>query len=292
MLEELIIVNFASDCQVAMPRTFTNLAWQTCLRRVFFLHHTELSLLSHLADRVKHIYRGQQAYQFLLEVICGLHSPLLAETAVMGQFRTFRANAQFPETVWGRFLQKLTTDALVDARHIRHQHLQGLGSQSYGSLIRKHLQSSNRIALLGTGSLAKEILPWLIDEAEVRVFYRSNSHAQHLAQEYKLQLDQFTMADAGWDTEAGTLVVAAPLSASEITGWLELQSIRFSLIVDLRSNAATDPINVSQPVLKLSELFASLTYQRKRLEHHKLLALRAIEVLAIRRYSTAQLLCA
>jgi len=292
MLEELIIVNFASDYQVAMPKTFTNLAWQTCLRRIIFLHQTELSLLNHLPDHLMNIYRGQQAYQFLLEVICGLHSPLLGETAVMGQFRTFRASAEFTPTTWGRFLQKLITDLLVDARYIRHQHLEGLGSQSYGSLVRKHLQSSKRIALLGTGSLAKEILPWLIDDAEVRVFYRSYSHAQRLSQGYKLQLDQFTMADAGWDGDAGALVVAAPLSADEINRWLELQSTSFSLIVDLRSNAATDPINVSQPLVKLSELFASLSYQRKRMDQRKLLALHDIKSIAQGRYSTPELLCA
>src|SRR5215510_9862241 len=292
MLGELVIVNFPRDAQVVLPTASTNLQWQTCLRRIAFLHRTELSLLRYLPEPAMHIYHGQQAYQFLLEVICGLHSPLLGETAVMGQFRTFRASAKFPQTMWGRFLRQLTTDALVAARQIRHQHLEGLGSQSYGSLVRKHLQSSKRIALLGTGSLANEIIPWLIDNAELRVFYRSHSHAQRLSQGYKLQLDQFTMADAGWGGNAGALVVAAPLSSDEITTWLELQSTRFSLILDLRSKAATDPINVSHPLVKLSELFASLCYQRRRMDQRKRIALRDIELIAGQRYPAAYQLCA
>jgi len=291
MLDELVIVNFPRDADRAMPTALMNLQWRTCLRQITFLHHTELSLLNDLPQQAT-VYRGQQAYQFLLEVICGLHSPLFGETAVMGQFRMFRASAEFASSAWGRFLRQLTTNLLVDARRIRHQYLEGLGSQSYGSLVRKHLQSSKRIALLGTGSLAKEILPWLIDDAEVRLFYRSYSHAQRLSQEYKLQLDQFTMADAGWNGDAGALVVAAPLSSDEITRWLELQSTRFSLIVDLRSNAATDPINVSQSLVRLSELFASLSYERKRMDQRKRIALRDIELIAGERYPATHQLCA
>jgi glutamyl-tRNA reductase len=292
MLEELVIANFPRDCQVAMPTTFAKLQWQTCLRQIIFLHQTELSLLSLPPHPAMRIYRGQRAYQFLLEVICGLHSPMFGETAVMGQFRTFRANANFAPTAWGRFLRQLTTDLLVDARYIRHRHLQSPGSQSYGSLIRKHLRSISRVTVLGAGSLAQEILPWIVDDGEVRVFYRSDSHAQCISQRQNLQLDQFTMADAGWDGDAGALVVAAPLSSSETTRWLELQSTSFSLIVDLRGDAETDPINVSQRVIKLSELFESLSYQQKRLDHLRLKVRREIEVITQRRYPIAQLLCA
>jgi glutamyl-tRNA reductase len=291
MLDELIIANLGRDSFDALPTAATILEWQTCLRRIVFLSPVEYPLLSLQAGRRIAFYRGRQAYQFLLEVICGLHSPLLGETAVMGQFRTFRTNARFSPTSWGRFLGKLTTDLLLDARYIRHQYLQSLGSQSYGSLLRKHLNSIERIAVLGSGSLAQEILPWLSKDAEVRVFYRSKVHAKSMPKEPTLRLEQFTMSDAGWDGD-GALVIAAPLNSSEIISWLELQSTSFSRIVDLRGTAMTDPLNVSQTLVRLSELFHSLSHQRKRQEQRKLLALKAIEAITERRCGRIERLCA
>ena len=275
MIDELVIVHLPRDSQVKVPAALADLEWQTCLRRIVFLHRTELARLE-TSDL--EIYRGREAYQFLLEVICGLHSPVLGETAVMGQFRKFRAGARFAFTPWGRFLRKLTTDLLVDARRHRAQHLQDLGSQSYGSLVRKHVKGISRVALVGTGSLAQEILPWLIGKTEIRLFYRSWLHAKRLRDKYpQVQLNQFKMADAGWVEEASALVVAVPLNSAEIKQWLALQSVRLSLILDLRGNAASDALQSSLPVIKLPELFASLHEERERLKHRVVAAREAIE---------------
>ena len=75
MLDALVIVNLRHDSVERMPTAHTNLEWQTCLRRIVFLHRTELSILQTGVDVRMNLYRGQEAYQFLLEVICGLHSP-------------------------------------------------------------------------------------------------------------------------------------------------------------------------------------------------------------------------
>ena len=258
MLNDLVIVNLRANSTEAMPSALTNLQWQTCLRRIVFLHRSELE------PRISsEIYFGREAYQFLLEVICGLHSPLVGENAVMGQFRKFRAAAVFPDTAWGKFLRDLTTDLLVDARQVRHHHLQNLGSQSYGSLIRKHLKGQSSVAVLGAGSLAREIVPWLTD---ARVFYRNWQHARDLHDEHPhIQMEQFQMADAGWKSETTSLVVAAPLDAAQINEWLAVQKVSFSLILDLRGNADTDPIDSTRPVMNLPELLSSLQQERERI---------------------------
>lgn len=279
MIDDLVIVNLRPDGTV-VPTALTNLQWQTCLRRIVFLHRTEVTLLPKQANF--EIYCGRYAYQFLLEVICGLHSPLLGENAVLGQFRKFRAAAEFPNTAWGRFLRRLTTDLLVDARLVRHDHLQGLGSQSYGSLIRRYLKGGSSVTVLGAGSLAREILPWLTD---VRVFYRNLHHASDLQDKHPhMQLEQFRMADAGWHGNTASLVIAAPLDAVEINQWLALQSVTFSAVLDLRGNADADPIR-SQPVISLSELLTSLRDERKRIEHQVIAAQKEIESLTSQRFS-------
>ncbi|TAK16175.1 MAG: hypothetical protein EPO35_05870, partial [Acidobacteria bacterium] len=57
------------------------LSWRTCLRDVTFVDE------AHSADTLAE----EDAYALLLEVLCGLRSPMLGETQVMGQFKAFLA---------------------------------------------------------------------------------------------------------------------------------------------------------------------------------------------------------
>jgi len=281
MINELVIVNLRPHHTETIPGGLTNLQWQTCLRRIVFLHRSESRTFA--AKPGSHTYHGRDAYQFLLEVICGLHSPLVGENAVMGQFRQFRNAARIPNTAWGKFLRKMMTEVLVDARQVRHRHLEGLGSQSYGSLIRKHLKGQSSVAVLGAGSLAREILPWLTD---ARVFYRNWQHAKDLKDEHPhIQLQQLGMSDAGWTSGTSSLVIAAPIDAAQIDEWLALQTVSFSMILDLRGSAASDPIHSTQPVMNLSELLASLQQERERIADRVESARDEIETLVLQRAS-------
>lgn len=278
-----------------MPIVLNGLDWRTCLRRILFLNKAEnASLISAaenegvLASPVE-IYRGEDAYRFLLEVICGLNSPLVGETAVLGQFREFVAHAKLPNTSWGHFLRQLISNLLVDAKRVRHEHLQGLGSQSYGSLVRQHLKGLPSVALLGGGQLAREILPWLIGKTQVRLFYRNYQHAQELLVDYpEIQLDQFSAADAGWEQAETGLVIAAPLKAVEVARWVGTQSPPFSLCLDLRGDAETDPVSLPFPVIKLSELFDALRNERQRLAGRVEAAREEIKLLSQRQVQQAQ----
>jgi glutamyl-tRNA reductase len=255
-----------------MPAVLNGLEWQTCLRRIQFLNRIENSALIEAAERNTlttgiEIYRGRDAYGFLLEVICGLNSPLVCETAVMGQFREFCSHARFPNTPWGWFLRQFTSNVLVDAKRVRRDHLQGIGSQSYGSLVRQHVKGMPTVAVLGAGKLAREILPWLIGKTKARLFYRNWLHAKDLLNEYpEVQLDQYSADDAGWEQQETGLVIAAPMKAVEVENWVRTQSSTFTKCLDLRGDAATDPISLPIPVIKLSELFDALRIERQRLE--------------------------
>jgi glutamyl-tRNA reductase len=272
VIDQLVILNFRHEARAKMPAVLNGLEWQTCLRRIQFLNRIENSALIEAAERNTlttgiEIYRGRDAYGFLLEVICGLNSPLVCETAVMGQFREFCAHARFPNTPWGWFLRQFTSNVLVDAKRVRHDHLQGIGSQSYGSLVRQHVKGMPTVAVLGAGQLAREILPWLIGKTKARLFYRNWLHARDLLNEYpEVHLDQYSTEDAGWEQQETGLVIAAPLKASEVESWVRAQSSSFSKCLDLRGDAATDPISLSIPVIKLSELFDALRLERQRLE--------------------------
>lgn len=271
VLDQLVILNLRREAVEEFPIAINGLEWKTCLRRVLFLNRNENSALIAAAENSAgqlpvEVYRGEDTIRFLLEVICGLNSPLVGETAVMGQFREFVAHAKFPNTSWGNFLRQVISNLLVDAKHVRHEHLQGLGSQSYGSLVRHHVKGLPMVAVLGGGQLAREIVPWLIGKTRVRLFYRNRARARVLLSDYpEIQLEQFSLADSVWEHQGAGLVIAAPLKAVEVEHWVQQQSTGFSKCLDLRGEAETDPLSLPFPVIKLSELFDALRNDRNKL---------------------------
>lgn len=294
MLDQLAIVNLRRDAREHFPIVINSLEWKTCLRRVLFLNRTENNALIEAAENQQQIsaaveiYEREDAPKFLLEVICGLNSPLVGETAVMGQFREFLEQARFPNTSWGNYLRQLTTNLLTDAKRVRHDHLQGLGSQSYGSLVRQHVKELPMVSVLGAGQLTREILPWLIGKTKVRVFYRNWDHAKELLHDYpEIELVKFSRADARAEQQTG-LLIAAPLKASEVEKWVGYQSSSFSRCLDLRGEAETDPLTFSFSVIKLSELFDALRSDRQKLAGRVAAARAEINLLSQRHLKQAQ----
>src|SRR5258708_34041757 len=116
-----------------MPFALNGLDWRTCLRRILFLNKSENAALIAAAESdgvlgsPVEIYRGEESYRFLLEVTCGLNSPLVGETAVLGQFREFVAHANLPGSPRGNFLRQLIANLVVAANRVREETLQRLG---------------------------------------------------------------------------------------------------------------------------------------------------------------------
>ena len=295
MIDQLVILNLRREARDNTPAVLNSLEWQTCLRRILFLNSNDNRAVIEAAEIGKmvpptvEVFRGEEAYRFLLEVICGLNSPIVGETAVMGQFKEFSQQARFPKTPWGAFLRRLMSNLLMDAKRVRHDHLQGIGSQSYGSLVRQQVKGMPTVAVLGAGKLAREILPWLIGKTKVRLFYRNWQHAKDLLDEYpEIQLAQYSEADAVWMQAEAGLVIAAPLKADRVENWVRLQGTSFSKCLDLRGEAASDPVAMMAPVIKLHELFDALRTERERLEGHVEAACAEIKQLVQRQSQQAQ----
>jgi len=274
VLDQLVIVNLRHEAREKMPAVLNAVEWQTCLRRILFLHAGDSAIIESIQNGelrlpTIEVFCGHDAYRFLLETICGLNSPIVGETAVMGQFKEFSQRAKFQTTPWGRFLRQLTLNLMMDAKRVRTRHLQGLGSQSYGSLVRQKVKGLPVVEVLGAGKLAREILPWLIGKTKVRVFYRNWQNAKDLVQQYpEIELVQYSDADATSEQNEAGLVIAAPLQASQVERWIESQSATFTKCLDLRGEAARDPVSMNGVVIKLNELFDALRSERERLQSH------------------------
>jgi hypothetical protein len=105
---------------------------------------------------------GVDAYRAALEITTGLRSCVAGETNVFGQFRAAwrEAGNRLPGPA-RRSLAPVIEALLADTREIRQRHLQHVGGQSYGSLVRRLLapRPGARVLFVGAGDLARSMLP-------------------------------------------------------------------------------------------------------------------------------------
>ena len=262
----LIIVHRPKSVVYSTPLTLPKAHWfhfETCLRNIIV---GSQEWFGDQALPAGEVFRGEQAYSFLLEVICGLHSPVTGETEVMGQFRA-NADKYVCETgPWERDFQSLVSQLYRDAKHIRGNLLNGLGSQSYGSLARRYLKKASSVNVLGAGTLAREMLPWLLKKGvRVRIFCRRPEQGRHLQNSYPdVQIVQYDPSESfAWDAEE-SFVVAAPVPATELTQWIGAQALH---VLDMRDNSEFDPIQTAaKEMVTLPRFFSDLKVQTKRVE--------------------------
>jgi glutamyl-tRNA reductase len=227
--------------------------WRTCLREVTFGADVDDVFGAHVGARP--LVEGE-AYRLLLEILCGLQSPMLGETQVMGQFKTFLASLG-RELSW---LNRLGQRLLTDAREIRTQHLQGLGSRSYGSAVRRYLSTTQHAVLVGTGKLAQEVLPFLADDGRAvdqwgRAAETSNFDVRSSQFVYRLldSVDTFVAPDV-----PTALIIAAPVPSDVIE---RVAACYGSLccVIDLRGELGCAPLRLNVPIISLQDLFARMT---------------------------------
>ncbi len=225
--------------------------WRTCLREVLFSQTADPfedaagSTLGMLVDG--------RAYRLLLEILCGLQSPMIGETQVVAQFKSFLAGLP-REHAW---IRRTGQRLLADARQVRTAHLQGLGSRSYGSAVRRCIGPSDTPVLIGTGKLAADILPFIAEAGRtVHQWGRAPTSAEATVGKPRVQalpgvcyhtlesLDSFPGTDA-----PAVLVIAAPAPSSTIARAAAAYR-GLTRVVDLRAEAEADPVII--PVRRLA----------------------------------------
>ncbi|MGE0634045.1 MAG: hypothetical protein AB7O96_16645 [Pseudobdellovibrionaceae bacterium] len=247
--------------------------WRTCVRSLWigFVNDHELPQVSELANPFDCLI-GESAYGFLLEVICGLRSPLIGETEVAGQFRNFYASQDLAQSYFSLEWKKLFSSLMSDLKWIRSTHLIGLGSQSYGSLARRLLRDHSGITMIGGGHLAQEILPWLskdhtenADSSLSCVVRRKDARDTLSVQFPRVSFCSF---ESLFPLSNQALIVAAPLAAAEFNKWLAKHDVSLKTIIDLREDSQTDVIHGSKKVtvLTLNDFFQMIQQNKSQLE--------------------------
>jgi glutamyl-tRNA reductase len=221
--------------------------WRTCLREIAFVDPRRK------ADSAG-VLSEAAAYGHLLDVICGLDSPIVGETEVMHQFKAFVASLPAEHGALGELGQRL----LADAGAIRARYLIGLGPRSYGSAVRRHVRDVPRVALVGTGMLASDVLAFVADEGRVvDLWGRREAVDMVLAPSvtYRRLDESSSMPMAESDT---AMVIAAPISSCDISRTAGRYD-RLVRIVDLRAEGAEDPPPPVPDLVTLQDVFAEVS---------------------------------
>jgi glutamyl-tRNA reductase len=229
----------------AAPAPADSTAWRTCLREIHFLSGNRVPLEAG-------VLTDADAYALLLEVVCGLRSPLIGETEVQAQFKQFLASAEAGNDP---ALKRLGQRVLGDAKRIRHKHLQGFGAHSYGRLTARHLTGS-RVVVIGTGALAGQVIEAAPADALVDVWGRTPDRALPTSRT-GLLFTAITDAPAATATrtEPSTIVIAAPIGSQDLDSVVSCY-VSVVNIVDLRSSDQHTAIKCDAPVVLLGDILA------------------------------------
>jgi glutamyl-tRNA reductase len=228
-----------------------------------------------IAQPSDQVYRNDEAYKFLLEVACGLQSPILGETEVFGQFRTFadQWSEQAP------FFQNI----YADIKNVRQAHLSHLGSQSYGSWVRRQVQKDMPVHILGTGQLAQEIFIWLRKQnPEIHFYSRDPKRASarlHSALNADVSVRDFS---GKRELENGAVIVASPVSSQHVQSWMNGR--RSKLLIDLRDESGRNRIPHTHFVL--SDVFSEIEKGRHHAHQKISLARQMIEEIVAKRFQS------
>lgn len=243
--------------------------FETCLRKIWIVRSVEQFQTFEFSEDMMNRYKSYEAYSFLLEIICGLHSPVVGETEVFGQFKD-----QIVKQVTNKHpLFKLVRQLMTDAKDIRRMHLTHLGSQSYGSFCRRMILDKKAVDMVGFGSFAQSILPWVEkDHIAGRIFVRNAEKECSSVSKFKF-CALSTLSDFYPSDVQSALIICAPIQAKDI------ECGHYNLIIDLRETSTEDAIKHGN-VITLSDVFAEIEKGSEYVLGQKQLALAEVQVRA------------
>ncbi len=178
-MDKLSVVNLPATANFPFIESESIFTLKTCQRSLVV---GRSRLLNEMPCTCFEFYVGVEAYQFLLEVICGLKSHLLGENEIAAQFKTAYADyakRSNKDTTLLQVLEKL----FKDAKEVRSQFLTKLGQQSYASLSRTILSqrmTDGEVLILGSGSLAFSLGKLLKKKFQVTVAARNEEKQEEI----------------------------------------------------------------------------------------------------------------
>tara|TARA_B110001454_G_C12723232_1_gene436006 strand:- start:11765 stop:12709 length:945 start_codon:yes stop_codon:yes gene_type:complete len=244
------------------------LVFETCLRQIallesdLFLNTSEYKSFAAVHPGPIEIFKGERAYQFILEVICGLHSLIKGETEIFGQFKEF--SVQNKTVIENLNMADVFKQLLTDCKTLRSTRIQNWSHNTYGSVTRKLLTAQDGVALLGAGQLAEQIAPWLKQVKNKSVLLRRPRNLAAPFDSFQVELTN----ELSSSKDITVLVIAANVTNTEVESFVSFWP-NLRMIVDWRGDEQWIPQKMEQ-VFLLHDLKAndekSKDEQQKRIQ--------------------------
>ncbi len=149
----LYLYNFNSQFKNCEPHHFV---LSTCQRNLILTTEKIQDINQHYE-----CYINEKAYTYLLQVICGLKSRLIAENEIVSQFKTATLT-YLDKELKDKELSIAIQKAQQDQKFIRSEYLMGISQKTYAALTKKLLNSNlkkdSNILILGSGMLAEDLV--------------------------------------------------------------------------------------------------------------------------------------
>lgn len=253
----LVVLNRSKSTEIGFKANSyldQGLYLETCLRKTVLFTEVQFESLmledSKFADGFT-VYSGYAAVEYLVKVLSGLESPVVGETEVLGQFK----KQILPQLSENSALSEVIQFVLNLVKVVRNKHLVGLGSQSYGSMVRRILKGHQHILFVGAGVLTESILPWVKASKNVMISVRSLDRykATDVCKE-NTELKAFSMSDEFRFDFPLNVVVCAPVEASVLEEYLSGANVE--TLIDLREESKKDPVkSLDCKVVNLEKVF-------------------------------------
>ncbi len=214
MLDKLQVINFSPDCQSENVCGQECFVLQTCQRVLLIGFASQIDAIKSIDFKYCEIYRSDEAYNFLLQVICGLRSNILAEGEIVRQFKKAYENYKVKENRNTK-LMRIIERVFKDAKEIRTQHLHDLNGTSYASLSRKIVNSKGNfkdLLLLGSGDLSHDIIKLFQKRFNLHISARNPETLIKLASQKGLQVVSWKDYDAWRKFDCIINTIGAPIT--------------------------------------------------------------------------------
>jgi glutamyl-tRNA reductase len=202
--------------------------FETCLRQIAFFNSDSFMQKLQKNSYVE-IHKADKAFQFVLEVICGLHSLIKGETEIFGQFKEFASTQKNAIEMLG--MTELFKQLLTDCKSLRSSRIQHWSHNTYGSVTRKLLNQKDGVMLLGSGHLAQEIAPWLKHVKTKSVLLRRSKELGAEFSNFRIE----SIQNVSESPNITVLVVAAAVSNVELETYVNMWP-NLRLIIDWRGD--------------------------------------------------------
>lgn len=261
-MTQIVVANFSKAEKISLSFKGA-LLFETCLRQMFIF--TEEGFNKAKKNEVFKgalVLKNLEAIEYIVKVISGLESPILGETEVLGQFK----KQILPQVIEKSEFKSVIDFALNITKFVRTKHLKSLGSQTYGSMVRRVLKAEKNVMFIGSGVLASSILPWVYKSKICMMAVRNldKFKSSKLIKTYD-KVKAYSLAEPlNYDFPL-SVVVCAPISSKKLEVYLKNANVK--TVIDLRENSESDELCFSDSeakVFRLKEVFTEISQKESR----------------------------